>query len=347
MNKKNYYNNLNFLRAFACICIIIMHIKANTKFRISGYLFNTIVPSLTWLVYLFMMLSGFSMCCGYYDKIKNGNININDFYKKRFQKILPFYSLLVIFSVVEEGQFSSILEGFANLTMSFGLMPNNNPSVIGVGWTLQLIFLFYMLFPYFVFLIYNKRRAWLSLLASLMINYACGIYFFSSKFVINTFTPRHAFIYTVPFFIVGGLIYLYRDNIKSVISKHAILAVILTVLITISWYCTPNSILGFSLFDIKCILLFVSWISLAIGIKTSLLDNKCTNYLGNISMEMYLSHMLIFRIIEKLGWVYIYGRNSKSFLTVCIIEMILLILFVQITKNTIDFLIKKIIKMKG
>lgn len=347
INNKNYYNNLNFLRTFACICIIIMHIKANTRFNISGYMFNTIIPSWTWFVYLFMILSGFSMCCGYYDKIKNGNISINDFYIKRFKKILPFYSLLVVLAIVEEGSFSAVLEGIANLTMTFGLMPNNNPSIIGVGWTLQLIFLFYMIFPYFVFLIYNKKRAWAALVCSIVLNYACSSYFFSPKFVASTFTPRHSFIYTLPFFIVGGIIYLYRYSIKNIVFKNIKFSQIITFLITLAWYLTPNSFLGISIFDLKCILLFTSWIVIAISINTKLLDNRFINYLGNISMEMYLAHMLIFRIIEKTGLVYLFGNNSLSFVMVCILELILLIVFISLLKKIFSILTVKTNKMKG
>ena len=37
-----------------------------------------------------MIISAFGMCCGYYNKIENNEISVNEFYKKRFQKILPF-----------------------------------------------------------------------------------------------------------------------------------------------------------------------------------------------------------------------------------------------------------------
>lgn len=56
----------------------------------------------------------------------------------------------------------SLYDGFAELTLVFNLLPNPRPS-IGVAWFLGVIFLFYMLFPFFVFMIENKRRAWISL----------------------------------------------------------------------------------------------------------------------------------------------------------------------------------------
>ncbi|KDS55941.1 acyltransferase domain protein [Phocaeicola vulgatus str. 3975 RP4] len=45
----------------------------------------------------------------------------------------------------------SLFEAFMNCTLVFGLLPNNSLEVIGVGWFLGTVFLFYMLFPFFVF----------------------------------------------------------------------------------------------------------------------------------------------------------------------------------------------------
>ena len=41
-----------------------------------------------------MMVSGFGMCCGYYQKIVNQKISVEDFYKKRYIKIWPYFALL-------------------------------------------------------------------------------------------------------------------------------------------------------------------------------------------------------------------------------------------------------------
>lgn len=46
------------------------------------------------------------------------------------------------------------------MTLCQGLLPNMRIEVIGVSWTLAVIFVFYMLFPFFCFLIGNKKRAW-------------------------------------------------------------------------------------------------------------------------------------------------------------------------------------------
>ena len=55
--------------------------------------------------------------------------------------------------------------------MCFNLLPNPNIEVIGVGWLLGTVFTFYMLFPFFPFLMDNKKRGWMVLLLSLVFCY--------------------------------------------------------------------------------------------------------------------------------------------------------------------------------
>ena len=104
------------------------------------------------------MVSGFGMCCGYYQKIIDQKISVEDFYKKRYIKIWPYFALLCALDFVISPSKESLFEVFANLTLCQGLLPNAKISVIGVSWTLAVIFVFYMLFPFFCFLIGNKKR---------------------------------------------------------------------------------------------------------------------------------------------------------------------------------------------
>ena len=148
-----------------------MHIQANTKYEISGWVWQSLIPSLTLGVYLFLIISGFGVFCGYYQNFKDGAMSLNSFYKKRIIKLLPFCSLFILADVAMERSASSGIEGLTEITLAFGLLPNNSLSVIGVGWTLGVIFLFYMLFPYIVFLCWTKKRAWMALGGSILLMY--------------------------------------------------------------------------------------------------------------------------------------------------------------------------------
>ena len=81
---KKYYNSIDGVRALSCLGIILMHIQANTNYTLQGnFIYDNFIPSLTWLVYLFIMISGFGICTGYLPKFQNGTVDLEVFYKKR------------------------------------------------------------------------------------------------------------------------------------------------------------------------------------------------------------------------------------------------------------------------
>ena len=142
----DHYNSIDGLRALSCLGIIIMHIQANTDYNLAGtFIFDKFIPSLTTLVYLFLMISGFGMCAGYLDKFQSGVIDLEAFYRKRYQKVLPFFWTLLFVALLIEHNLSTVYEISVEALLLHGLLPNNAVSVIGVCWTLGVIFLFYLL----------------------------------------------------------------------------------------------------------------------------------------------------------------------------------------------------------
>ena len=79
--KADRYEGIDGLKAYAIIGIALMHVLANGEYGIGGFVFERLIPSFTNLVFLFMMVSGFGMCCGYYQKIIDQKISVEDFYK--------------------------------------------------------------------------------------------------------------------------------------------------------------------------------------------------------------------------------------------------------------------------
>lgn len=131
------YDSLDGIRAYAAILILAMHVFENSKYNEISNVVSIRIDLLKWLVYLFMILSGFSLCCGYYEKFKNQEISIEGFYKK----ILPFFTVMVIMDCLTDFSFNSVIEGIADVTLVFALLPNANISVLGVGWFLGVVFL--------------------------------------------------------------------------------------------------------------------------------------------------------------------------------------------------------------
>lgn len=116
---KERYDNLDGLRAISCLCIIAMHIRANADYNL-GTVGSPIDASWTHFVPLFLMISGFGMFCGYYERFKSGNIDLNSFYSKRYKKLLPFFITLILIDVVMDRSFSHVIEGITEATLVFG-----------------------------------------------------------------------------------------------------------------------------------------------------------------------------------------------------------------------------------
>lgn len=173
--KSKYYPCLDGLRAYSALGIMMMHVLSNGDYQLKGFVFERLIPSFTDLVFLFMVLSGFSMCCGYYEQFISGELDLEAFYKKRFRKVWPFFACLCAIDFIVSPSINSLYEIFANLTLCFGLLPDAQISVIGVGWFLGLVFAFYFLFPFFCYLLSDKRRAWLSFLCAVILNCLCDI----------------------------------------------------------------------------------------------------------------------------------------------------------------------------
>ena len=324
MMKKEHYGAIDGLRTIACIGIVMMHLAANTGYSITGFFYNSMIPSFTNFVYLFMTVSAFGMCCGYYHKMLNNQINLSDFYTKRFKKILPFFALLVLIDVLLSPSLNAIYEAFADLTLLFGFLPNaGNISVIGVGWFLGLIFVFYICFPFYCVLIKNKKRAWIVFFLSLIFNYICSFYFD---------TGRTNILYSSCYLIAGGLIYLYRTNIRS-LNQWVLLA---TVLFSVVLY----YLIGAN--TLTCLLVSSSLLIYAISNRGGVLQNKFTAFISTISMEIYLSHMVIFRIVEKLGLHQVIGNGWLQYFLTLIIVIFGTVMFSIIAQKILNIFITKL-----
>lgn len=245
INTKERYEGIDGLKAYAIIGIVLMHILANRKYELGGFVFERMIPSFTNLVFLFMMVSGFGMCCGYYQKITDRKISMEEFYSKRYIKIWPYFALLCALDFVISPSKNSLYEVFANLTLCQGLLPNVNISVIGVSWTLAVIFVFYMLFPFFCFLLGNKKRAWGVVVAALVFNYLCGSYFNAG---------RTNIVYDAVYFIADGLIFLYRKELAEFAQKYKVVAGAILLAATVAYFALGSSTLTMLFFCVAALI---------------------------------------------------------------------------------------------
>lgn len=315
--------SLDGLRGLACIGIMLMHLQANTNYVTgNGFIYSTFIPSFTHLVILFLMLSGYGMCAGYLRKFQDKSIDLEQFYIKRYKRLLPFFIFLILIGLIMKPGIHTLYDAFMECTMLYGLLPNNALTLIGVGWTVGVIFLFYLLFPAFTILLKNKKRAWTSLAISLFVVFMCNQWYFTDYYVNDLFTPRHNFLYCLPCFIAGGLVYLYNDSIINIMKmKWRWLLLVVCVGGGVAYYALPSSFGGIDFLLLKNLVLFSMILVYFIGVDSIVLCNPVMNFLGNISMELYLCHMFIFRGLEKTGMIYRFSDGSLGYWTIAILML--------------------------
>lgn len=292
------YENLDGIRAYACIGLVLMHVLANGNFGLTGFVFEKLIPSFARLIYLFMLLSAFSMCCGYYERFKTGTISLEQFYIRRYQRIWPFFALLCTAELIVSHSLNALYEWFADLTLAFGFIPNHGIEVVGVGWFLGTIFVFYMIFPFFVFLMKDKKRAWFVMGICLILHVLCIVRFEGAKWKGNI-------IYSSIFFVAGGLIYLYRDKLKNLNTALKAVIGIAAIAALVAYYLVTSDLLSMFIMLLLFTLLTIAAISPGGGISKALLQNKIVRFIGGLSMEIYLCHMFVYRFFEKLNMLHI------------------------------------------
>lgn len=317
--ERKHYKAIDGLRTIACIGIVMMHVRANTTYDIQGFLYNRVILSFTDFVFLFMVISAFGMCCGYFDRMINNQISLEDFYAKRYQKILPFFACLVMLDVILSHNLEAVIEGFADITLLFGLFPNDI-SVIGVGWFLGLIFAFYIIFPFYCVLIKTKKRAWCLFIIAVFMNFVFGNYF-----ELN----RTNIIYSLCYLLAGGLIYHYQNELAQFSQKYSWASFSFIVVAVIAYYYFGGN-------TITILLITAAMLTFALGRTHGILQNRFMTFFSSISMEIYLSHMVVFRIAEKCGLQGVIGNGWLQYIFTALITICGAIIFSIILKRGIE-----------
>lgn len=79
-------------------------------------------------------------------------------------------------------------------------------------------------------------------------------------------------------------------------------------------------------------IVFAAWLIFAIGSKDIVLNNRVVKYLSGISMEIYLCHMMFFRIANMLHLDKFIHNNDMMYVATCIATLIGAICFSHFIK---------------
>lgn len=316
--KKTLYGAIDGLKAIAAIGVVMIHMLSNNNYMLgSRQMVENVTLLFINLIFLFMVLSAFGMCCGYYEKVMNSEIVISKFYSKRYKKILPFFSLLVIIDFIMAPSKATLIEAFADLTLAFGFLPEcGNIKVIGVGWYLGVLFVFYMIFPFFCYLISTRRKAWSVLVICIIYNYVGRVYFGITS---------NNILFCSCYFVLGGILFLYRDKLQEISNKYSKLIVGGILIFSYLYFICYYKLEGQTT-EVLLVICALS-VTYVLGENRKILNNKVTQFISGISLEIYLAHMMIFRCVEKTGLNYLLGDGWLQYVFTVVLVLILTVIF--------------------
>ena len=68
----------------------------------------------------------------------------------------------------------------------------------------------------------------------------------------------------------------------------------------------------------------------------SILQNRLTKFISGISMEIYLSHMVMFRVVEKTGLNQMFGNGVLQYIVTVMLVLAATIVFSVVMKKFIQ-----------
>ena len=158
----------------------------------------------------------------------------------------------------------------------------------------------------------ETRRERGGAVTALVFNWLCGVYFFDGNHIVDSlsvgFTPRLNIVYDAIYFIAGGLIFLYRKELAEFASKYKVIAGVILLIATVAYFALGGNTLTMLFFCVAALVY-------TLGCKRGgVLVNPVAKFLGGISFEIYLCHMVIYRVLEKLHLVHLFGNGLLAYI---------------------------------
>ncbi len=299
----NSFNFLRFLFAFIVLCDHFM--------ILSGLPYSLPISSSV-AVEGFFIISGFLIFKSYHQQP-----HVVKYFKKRAQRILPAYFLVVIFMaffcvMLSNNSFFNyffsssqwIKYTVSNLLFCNFIAPTlpgvfgNNPLpfVNGSLWTIKIEISFYLIVP-LIFLLYKKWNSiWMFiLLYFISILYAIGMeYVFSQHSVLIFHQLARQFVGQLSYFLAGGIIFLYYDWFQRKLKLLFVISILIYAL-----FIYQNSL----------IFNFIQPIALAIIVIFFAYNLSFVNNFGKYGDFSYGLYLFHFPIIQMIVNYNIEGNN--------------------------------------
>jgi probable poly-beta-1,6-N-acetyl-D-glucosamine export protein len=298
---KEYFNEIHFLRAFACIGVLMVHVSA-TYYNEAGQVFN-------WFTYFFNQIGRFgtptfAVISGFllFNQVNKRGFNLQQFITSRTTKIItPF----VIWSIFYQ---------FITIYVLGGTLPTD-PKVLLYNFTLgesfyhlyfmAIVVQFYLIFP----LLQNIKTGigwWIALIVSA----ASSLYFsnltditYASGIIERVLLDKVFVLHWIFYFIFGGFLAYFWKTISVWTKKHSFILASSVILIYVGAF-IEYKIIGSISSRRETNLLNIPVLSFAtIGLYYYLTKinwvKKSLESIGKLSMGIYLIHPFTLILFTK------------------------------------------------
>lgn len=367
-----YFPNLNAIRFFAALLVIIHHIeRTKYKFDLPNVYTNSFVGGVFGQVgiILFFVLSGFLITYLLLEEYRySGTISIKGFYMRRVLRIWPLYYLIIILGLYilphidfmyMPGYTEYVSDNLAAKSALYLTFFSNIAHVLyehvpysSQTWSVGVEEQFYLMWPLLMLFAFSRKKIMVVLLSFI------SIYLVIKSFIVyryaidmDNISAMNLWLYWDHFSIdcmaIGGigayLLFYKKERVLNILFNryvqytiYAVLAVVVLRGWTIPWF---NK-------EFYAVLFAVLILNLAANPKTVLnLEYKPLNYLGKISYGLYMYHNIMIMIVLKL--VLITGLFNVSSLTGGVLFHVLcLVASILISAVSYEYFEKRILKAK-
>lgn len=307
------YGDTNFvtgMRAYAALAVVLIH-TGGAGLRELGYVGNNFVDFCRTGVLIFFVISGFSVATSY----KN-SYSYLQYLGKRLLRIAPLYYFWLAFSIIFSATAIAWQENFGSTINVYAVVMHlsflsfldyriaNN--IIGVEWSIPIEVFWYFFLPLMVIF----SRSWNALV--LMLASSLTIYVLGEAFATKIFSNAGS----------NALLALNWSPLPYFFSFTLGIAAYRLRLTNVNWGTISSTILGLSvmailmycyrpafilrIFNTEFIFIsLIAFLLILVGSKGNrifnfIFCNRLISFLGVISYGIYLCHMPIFNLLNKL-----------------------------------------------
>lgn len=331
MKEKKYFKNIDFVRLFACIIILLYHFGILK----GGYL----------AVCTFFVLSGYFSCISLFNKEK---VSLKEYYSNKILRLYLPLIVVVFISITCTSLFNktwlnlkpestSIILGYNNywqLSSSMDYFSSHINSPFIHLWYIAILLQFDLIFPYIFMLLKkvgDKFNKIIPCILILILTVGSTIYFYISGINNNlmiTYYSTFTRIFSLLFGVLMGFIYHYYGNliprkIKDSIFNKIIFYIYIVILLELFIFIDSSN----KLFLISMILVtlistrIIDYGTLNTSDNLSVFD-KIIKSLSSISYEIYLIQYPIIYLLQTLN-INIYLKYSIIIFLIVLISYLL------------------------